>query len=127
MRNCLQVDDICPAEPMDAEDLLFYCIQAERRESRRESCIQRPATWFFTYLTSKYVFDLQADDVYWCTADVGWITGHSYIVYGILQNGVSQVMYEGAPNHPDEGRFWEIVEKHKVSIFYTHRQRFVLS
>jgi acetyl-CoA synthetase len=57
--------------------------------------------------------------VYWCTADVGWITGHTYIVYGIMQNGVTQVMYEGAPNHPDEGRFWEIIEKYKVSIFYT--------
>ncbi|MDA7535391.1 acetate--CoA ligase [Akkermansiaceae bacterium] len=72
-----------------------------------------------TYATTKYIFDLQDDDVYWCTADVGWITGHSYIVYGPLANGASQVMYEGAPNFPDFGRFWNIVEKYSVSIFYT--------
>ncbi|MDB4353994.1 acetate--CoA ligase [Akkermansiaceae bacterium] len=72
-----------------------------------------------TYATTKYIFDMQDDDVYWCTADVGWITGHSYIVYGPLANGASQVMYEGAPNFPDFGRFWDIVEKYSVSIFYT--------
>ena len=72
-----------------------------------------------TYATTKYIFDMQDDDVYWCTADVGWITGHSYIVYGPLANGATQVMYEGAPNFPDFGRFWDIVEKYKVSIFYT--------
>lgn len=71
------------------------------------------------YTTCKYIFDMQDEDVYWCTADVGWITGHTYIVYGPLANGVTQVMYEGAPNHPDFGRFWEMVERHKVSIFYT--------
>jgi len=73
----------------------------------------------YTYTTSKYVFDLQDDDVYWCTADVGWITGHSYIVYGPLANGAQVLMYEGAPNHPGPDRFWEIVAKHKVTIFYT--------
>ncbi|MCA9649191.1 MAG: acetate--CoA ligase [Myxococcales bacterium] len=72
-----------------------------------------------TYVTSKYVFDLRDDDVYWCTADVGWITGHSYIVYGPLANGATVVMYEGAPNHPGLDRFWEIVAKHRVTIFYT--------
>ncbi|MDD9932404.1 MAG: acetate--CoA ligase [Myxococcales bacterium] len=72
-----------------------------------------------TYLTSKYVFDLQEDDTYWCTADVGWITGHSYIVYGPLANAATAVMYEGAPNSPDPGRFWSIVERHGVTIFYT--------
>ncbi len=72
-----------------------------------------------TYSTTKYIFDIQDDDVYWCTADVGWITGHSYIVYGPLANGTTQVMYEGAPNFPDFGRFWDIVEKYSVSIFYT--------
>ncbi|MEM9457517.1 MAG: acetate--CoA ligase [Myxococcota bacterium] len=71
------------------------------------------------YVTSKYVFDLRDDDVYWCTADVGWITGHSYIVYGPLANGTTVVMYEGAPNHPGPDRFWEIVAKHAVTIFYT--------
>ena len=70
-------------------------------------------------MTTRWVFDLQEDDVYWCTADCGWITGHSYIVYGPLANGASVVMYEGAPNWPDEGRFWEIVERYGVTIFYT--------
>jgi acetyl-CoA synthetase len=72
-----------------------------------------------TYATCKYVFDLRNDDVFWCTADVGWITGHSYIVYGPLANGVTQVMYEGAPNHPDFGRFWRMIEAYRVTIFYT--------
>ena len=72
-----------------------------------------------TYATCKYIFDMQDDDVYWCTADVGWITGHSYITYGPLANGVTQVMYEGAPNFPDFGRFWDLVQKYQVSIFYT--------
>ena len=72
-----------------------------------------------TYLTSKYVFDLKDEDTYWCTADIGWVTGHSYIIYGPLLNGASSVMYEGAPNHPDPGRFWDIVEKYSVNIFYT--------
>ncbi len=72
-----------------------------------------------TYLTTKYVFDLKEDDVYWCTADVGWITGHSYIVYGPLANGATVMMYEGAPNHPGPDRFWELVSKHKATIFYT--------
>ncbi|MBM3971994.1 MAG: acetate--CoA ligase [Planctomycetes bacterium] len=70
-------------------------------------------------MTSKWVFDLKADDTYWCTADIGWVTGHSYVVYGPLSNGATTVMYEGAPNWPDEGRFWELIEKYRVSIFYT--------
>ena len=72
-----------------------------------------------TYLTSKLVFDLHEDDIYWCTADVGWVTGHSYVVYGILQNGVTSLLYEGAPNFPQPDRFWDIVERHKVTVFYT--------
>jgi acetyl-CoA synthetase len=72
-----------------------------------------------THITTKYVFDLKDDDVYWCTADVGWVTGHSYIVYGPLSNGATCVLYEGAPNQPDWGRFWKIIEKHKVTILYT--------
>jgi len=71
------------------------------------------------YLSCKYVFDMRDDDVYWCTADIGWVTGHSYIVYGPLANGVTALMYEGAPNQPDPSRFWDIIERHKVSIFYT--------
>jgi acetyl-CoA synthetase len=72
-----------------------------------------------TYLTTKYVFDLRDDDIYWCTADIGWVTGHSYVVYGPLQNGATVLMYEGAPNFPDFSRFWKIVDDHRVTIFYT--------
>ena len=75
------------------------------------------ALW--TKLTSKWVFDLKDDDMYWCTADIGWITGHSYIVYGPLQMGATSLMYEGAPNWPEPDRFWDIVERHRVNIFYT--------
>jgi len=70
-------------------------------------------------MSAKWVFDLKDEDTYWCTADIGWVTGHSYILYGPLSNGASIVMYEGAPNFPDEGRFWQMIEKYKVSIFYT--------
>ena len=70
-------------------------------------------------MTARWVFDLQAGDVFWCTADVGWITGHSYIVYGPLANGATTLMFEGVPNYPDAGRFWQVVDKHKVEIFYT--------
>ena len=72
-----------------------------------------------TYLTSKLIFDLKPDDVYWCTADIGWVTGHSYVVYGILQNGVTTVMYERAPNYPEADRLSKIVNTHKVTVFYT--------
>lgn len=109
----------CPAEEMEAEDLLFLLYTSGTTGKPKGIMHTTAGYQVYSYLTSKYVFDLKDDDIYWCTADVGWITGHTYIVYGILQNGVTQVMYEGAPNHPDEGRFWEIVEKYRVSIFYT--------
>ena len=71
------------------------------------------------YLTMKYVFDIKPDDIYWCTADIGWVTGHSYVVYGALLNGTTSVMFEGVPNHPEPDRLWDIVERHGVTIFYT--------
>jgi acetyl-CoA synthetase len=109
----------CPAEPMDAEDLLFVLYTSG--STGKPKGIQHSTGGYMvgTYLSTRYVFDLRPDDVYWCTADVGWITGHSYVVYGPLNNGATVVMYEGAPNFPDFSRFWSIIERHKVSIFYT--------
>ena len=72
-----------------------------------------------TYITTKWVFDLKDEDIFWCTADIGWVTGHSYVIYGPLQNGATTLMYEGAPNFPEPDRFWRIIERHKVNIFYT--------
>lgn len=110
---------VCPAEEMEAEDLLFLLYTSGTTGKPKGIMHTTAGYQVFSYLTAKYVFDLKDDDVYWCTADVGWITGHTYIIYGIMQNCATQVMYEGAPNSPDEGRFWEIIEKYKVSIFYT--------
>ncbi len=110
----------CPAEPMDSEQLLFLLYTSGT--TGKPKGIMHTTGGYLTHVTytHKYVFDLHPDtDVYWCTADVGWITGHSYIVYGPLSNGATQVMYEGVPNHPANDRFWSIVEKYKVSIFYT--------
>ncbi|HED65696.1 MAG TPA: acetate--CoA ligase [Planctomycetes bacterium] len=106
-------------EAMDAEDTLFLLYTSG--STGKPKGIRHTTGGYLvgTYLTSKYVFDLKEDDVYWCTADIGWITGHSYIVYGPLANGATCVMYEGAPNAPHPGRFWELVEKHRVSVLYT--------
>jgi acetyl-CoA synthetase len=109
----------CPAEPMDSEDLLYVLYTSG--STGKPKGIQHTTGGYMvgTYLTTKYVFDLRDDDLYWCTADVGWVTGHSYIVYGTLNNGATVLMYEGAPNFPDFSRFWSIIERHKVTIFYT--------
>ena len=109
----------CTAEPMDAEDPLFILYTSG--STGKPKGIRHTTAGYMvgTYITSKYVFDLKPDDVYWCTADIGWITGHSYVVYGALNNGVAVLMYEGAPNYPDFSRFWDIIERHKVTIFYT--------
>ena len=111
--------DECAPEPMDAEDTLFLLYTSG--STGKPKGIQHSTGGYLVgaYLSSRYVFDLRDDDVYWCTADVGWITGHSYIVYGPLANGVTQVMYEGAPNTPHLGRFWEIVQNHGVTVLYT--------
>ena len=115
-----KASDDCPAEPMDSEQLLFLLYTSGT--TGKPKGIMHTTGGYLTHVTytHKYVFDLNPDkDVYWCTADVGWITGHSYIVYGPLSNGATQVMYEGVPNYPGNDRFWSIVEKYKVTIFYT--------
>jgi acetyl-CoA synthetase len=113
-------DAECVAEPMDAEQLLFLLYTSGT--TGKPKGIMHTTGGYLTQVafTHKYVFDLHPEtDVYWCTADVGWITGHSYIVYGPLANGATQVMYEGVPNYPANDRLWSIVDKYKVSIFYT--------
>ncbi len=110
----------CPAEPMDAEHLLFLLYTSGT--TGKPKGIMHTTGGYLTHVTytHKYVFDLRPEtDVFWCTADVGWITGHSYIVYGPLSNGCTQVMYEGVPNYPGNDRFWELIEKYGVTIFYT--------
>ncbi|MEL6428556.1 MAG: acetate--CoA ligase [Planctomycetota bacterium] len=113
------VDDACEPEPMDSEDVLFL-LYTSGSTGKPKGIVHTTGGYLVgAYLSTRYVFDLKEDDVYWCTADVGWITGHSYIVYGPLLNGATMVMYEGAPNAPHEGRFWELCEKWGVTVFYT--------
>ncbi len=109
----------CEPEQLDAEDPLFVLYTSGSTGKPKGILHTTGGYMVGTYLTSKYVFDLKDNDVYWCTADVGWITGHSYVLYGPLANGATVLMYEGAPNFPDFGRFWSIIERHHVSVFYT--------
>ena len=109
----------CEPEQMDAEDALFVLYTSGSTGKPKGILHTTGGYMVGTYLTSKYVFDLKDNDVYWCSADVGWITGHSYVLYGPLANGATTLMYEGAPNFPDFGRFWSIIERHHVSVFYT--------
>src|SRR6188768_835334 len=107
------------AEVVEAEHPLFI-LYTSGSTGKPKGVLHTTAGYLAgTHITSKYIFDLKDNDVYWCTADVGWITGHSYLVYGPLSNGATCLLYEGAPNQPDWGRFWQIIEKHKVSILYT--------
>ena len=109
----------CPAEPMDSEHPLFI-LYTSGSTGKPKGVLHTTGGYLLgVSLTHKWVFDVRDDDVYWCTADVGWVTGHSYIVYGPLANGSTIVMYEGAPNHPQEDRFWDIIEKYRVTILYT--------
>jgi len=114
-----EADDECPAVEMDAEDVSFILYTSGTTGKPKGVVHTTGGYLLYTTLTSKLVFDLKDDDVYWCTADIGWITGHSYIVYGPLSLGATTLMFEGVPNYPEPDRFWDIVEKYKVNIFYT--------
>ena len=113
------VDDFCDPEPMNAEDPLFILYTSGSTGKPKGVVHTTGGYLVWASMTHQYVFDLQEDDVYWCTADVGWVTGHSYIVYGPLANGARTVMFEGVPSYPDTSRFWDVVDKHGVTIFYT--------
>ncbi len=109
----------CPAEPMDSEDPLFILYTSGSTGKPKGVVHTSGGYLLYAAMTHKYVFDYHDGDIYWCTADVGWVTGHSYILYGPLANGATTMMFEGIPTYPDAGRFWQVVDKHQVNIFYT--------
>ena len=109
----------CPVEPMNAEDPLFILYTSGSTGTPKGVLHTTGGYLVFASMTHQYVFDYHDGDIYWCTADVGWVTGHSYIVYGPLANGATTLMFEGVPNYPSTSRFWEVIDKHKVNIFYT--------
>jgi len=113
------VEDDCPAEEMNAEDPLFILYTSGSTGKPKGVLHTTGGYLLYAALSHQYVFDYHDGDVFWCTADVGWVTGHSYIVYGPLANGATTLMFEGVPNYPDSSRFWQVVDKHQVNIFYT--------
>jgi len=113
------VDKDCPCEHMHAEDPLFILYTSGSTGKPKGVLHTSGGYLVFASMTHHYVFDYHDGDIYWCTADVGWVTGHSYILYGPLANGATTLMFEGVPNYPDNSRFWNVVDKHKVNIFYT--------
>ena len=114
-----EADGDCPPEPMDAEDPLFILYTSGSTGKPKGVLHSTGGYLLMAAMTHKYVFDYHEGDVYWCTADVGWVTGHSYIVYGPLANGATSLIFEGVPNYPDASRFWQVIDKHQVNIFYT--------
>ena len=113
------MSDDCPAEEMSAEDPMFILYTSGSTGKPKGVLHTTGGYMVYASMTHQYVFDYHDGDIYWCTADVGWVTGHSYILYGPLANGATTVMFEGVPNYPDNSRFWQVVDKHKVNIFYT--------
>ncbi|RTL74984.1 MAG: acetate--CoA ligase [Bradyrhizobiaceae bacterium] len=113
------VESECPCEPMNAEDPLFILYTSGSTGQPKGVLHTTAGYLIFVSMTHQYVFDYHDGDIYWCTADVGWVTGHSYILYGPLANGATTMMFEGVPNYPDNSRFWNVIDKHKVNIFYT--------
>jgi len=114
-----KVSDVCPPEEMNAEDPLFILYTSGSTGKPKGVLHTTGGYAMYTAFTHEYVFDYHDGDIYWCTADVGWVTGHSYIVYGPLANGATTLMFEGVPNYPTSSRFWEVIDKHKVNTFYT--------
>ncbi len=114
-----EVSPECPAEEMDAEDPLFILYTSGSTGKPKGVLHTTGGYLVYTAMTHKHVFDYHDGDIYWCTADVGWVTGHSYIIYGPLANGATTLMFEGVPTYPDASRFWQVVDKHQVNIFYT--------
>ena len=112
-------DAVCPPEEMDAEDPLFILYTSGSTGKPKGVLHTTGGYLVYTSYTHELIFDYHEDDIYWCTADIGWITGHSYIVYGPLANGATSVMFEGVPNYPDFSRFWDVVDKHMITLFYT--------